>query len=281
MVLNNFYLTVSNLLLAAHICEPSAEARILVCFVLNINLKEFILHKDSIEVSEKNQKKILKLVKLRLKGFSISSIIKKKEFYGKEFFVDKNVLIPRPESELLIDIILKKVDKDKNLKILDVGTGSGILSIILSDYYKNSEIEAIDKSGKAIKIAKINSKMHKIDREKIFFKKKDLFKYKPKKMFDIIISNPPYIETTVVKELLDNKTISDPAISLDGGKDGVIFYRELKVFCDKYLKNNGFIIFEHGIGQREKILSFFSDKYELEYFEDYSNIDRIIVANKK
>ncbi|HOJ63713.1 MAG TPA: peptide chain release factor N(5)-glutamine methyltransferase [Spirochaetota bacterium] len=262
------------------ILSPDKEASLIIRDVLNLSLKDFLLLQDEYIIKKKEIDKIKIIVKKRLKGDSLASILNKKEFFDLEFFVNKNVLIPRPETELLIEIFLQKMDKASSFKILDIGTGSGILSIVLSNYYKESTFIAIDKSKKALRVAKINIK-RLCKNNNIILLHKDFFKYKPDFKFDIIISNPPYIPSDDTKNLLKSKTISDPEMSLNGGKDGLNFYRHLYNFATLYLKNNGSILIEHGYRQQDKIVEIFKNDYNIERFKDFADNPRALYMLKR
>jgi release factor glutamine methyltransferase len=259
--------------------NPALDAGLIISFALKMNQKDIILNNRKITGQE--FRNFNKLIKKRLQGNSVASIIKKKSFYDLEFFVNGHVLIPRPETELLIDIIKEKFNKDKPVSILDIGTGSGNIAIILAKYFINSKIDAVDVCKKALKIAEFNLKMHDLS-EKIKLINMDIIKFYPEKKYDIIVSNPPYIETVNAKELIKKRLISDPLISLDGGKDGLIFYHRLCLIAEKFLFADSWLFMEHGAGQREKILKIFNSKnFNIQVFDDLGKVDRIIAVCKK
>jgi release factor glutamine methyltransferase len=280
MTISEAYIyAVSKLTNVKFIENPKTEAEILILSVLNIDRKDFILEKDKKEVNSYSVFLLNSLLKKRIRGKSISGIIGKKYFYDDEFIVDMNVLIPRPETELLVETALNSMYSFLPRNILDIGTGSGIIAITLSRHFPDSTIDAIDKSLKALKIAKKNIASKNISNVNPI--RADFFKYRPSKKYDLIVSNPPYIPRSEVKILLKEKVVSDPEISLDGGKDGLDFYRCLKIFSDIFLNTNGFLIMEHGKGQRESIIRLFDGKsYETTCYNDHSEIDRIIRINK-
>ena len=282
MTIQDAYKNSINLLQKDFIINPVLDARLLLTHVLNINQKEFILSKGKKEISKYELKNLKKILKKRLKGKSVASLINKIFFYDLEFFVNDHVLIPRPETELIIDIILKKFDKDSKLLILDIGTGSGNIAITLANRLPFSKIEAVEKSISSIKVAKINRGIYRIPDKKLSLIKKDFFHYSTDKKYDIIVSNPPYIKTGVVKELIKKKLVSDPVRTLNGGKQGLNFFYCLKNFACNNLKKDGWMFLEHGYDQREKILNIFSDKrFEKEVYNDLAGLNRVIVIQNK
>ncbi|OHD05957.1 MAG: protein-(glutamine-N5) methyltransferase, release factor-specific [Spirochaetes bacterium GWD1_27_9] len=280
MKINELYQQISLLLQKSFIDNPKNEAAILICFVLNIEKKDFILLQNERQLTNKQIKQVTKLAKERLKGRSIAELINKKDFYDLEFFVTKDVLIPRPETELLIELTLPLFKKDQEIDILEIGVGSGAISLVLATKFINAKIDAIDISKKALSITKINIIKNNIQIDKINLIKSDFFKFSPKKQYDLIISNPPYIPQKEVENLIKNKIVSDPKIALAGGKDGLVFYKKLKEFGLKFLKSSGFIVFEHGIGQREDIKNIFGNDFKIECFDDLAGIDRAFVIQK-
>jgi len=277
MLFNDAYKKIINILNKPFIEEPNIEARLILQHIKKIDTCEIIANRNKIKINKSEFRQINKIIKKRLAGKSLSSILKIKSFYEYDFFVNENVLIPRPETELLIDIAVKKFNKNENINILDIGTGSGNIAIVLAKYYTNAKIDAVDINKKSLNTAKINIIKNNIRKNQINFIKKDIFKYKLNKSYNIIISNPPYIETIEVLNLINKKQISDPIIALDGGGDGLKFYRKLKDTALHNLTKDGWMIFEHGINQRKKILKIFNkDFFILECYNDLAGIDRAI-----
>ncbi len=262
--------------------NPSLEARILICHVLKINEKEFILEKDRKKISDADWIKIKKLVEKRLKRTTIAHLINRKYFYDSEFYVNKDVLTPRPETELLIDIIRENWRKNDSIDILDIGTGSGNIVVSLAKFFINCRIDALDISSRALKIAGLNIARSNINKKMIRLIHKNILKFIPEKKYDIIVSNPPYIRKSTVKALLENRIICDPGIALDGGKDGLNFYRRLAIIADSCLKNSGVMYLEHGQGQRIEIMSLFDKgSYIIRTYDDLAGIDRAIAVKKR
>jgi release factor glutamine methyltransferase len=238
-------------------------------------------------------------LKRRAKGEPLQYILGKTEFMGLEFKVDRNVLIPRPETEILVETAIKIASglrtQASGLNILDIGTGSGCIAVSLAKLLKDVKVTATDISDKAIVVAKGNAVLNKVE-DKIDFIRQDLFglqsvacSLKPEfcspqpNLFDFIVSNPPYIATTEIGTL-QREIRFEPRIALDGGRDGLDFYRRIIKEAPNYLVKEGYLILEIGFNQKIKIENIFhnSDDFEIiETVKDYNNIDRVVVARRK
>lgn len=268
-------------LLAAKVPRSEFEVEYLLRKVLKINKEKFVLEKKFSRIPFLKQFKYFYLLKKRLQGENFFHLIKETEFYGLKLFINKSVFIPRPETEELVEILLKKIDKNKFYKILEVGTGSGCIALAIARHFDNVKIDAIDISKKALKVAKRNLKINQIDRSKINFLKNNIFNFDSTIKYDILISNPPYIKKHEAKKLLKDKILFDPFDSLNGGIDGLDFYRLFCSLFDKLLKKEGFMILEHGIGQRNDIINIFKNNFDFETYDDLAGIDRIILIKRK
>lgn len=237
--------------------------------VLNCDFS-FLLKNELLTTEE--IKRIMEAVKMRKEGKPVTKIFHKAYFYGLEFYVDENVLSPRQETELLVDTALEFL-KGRHAKVLDLCTGSGCIACAIKKE-TNVDITAIDISDKALEVARKNAKNLGL---KIEFKKSDMFKNLTQK-FDLIVSNPPYIETEVCKTLDKEVKEFDPIIALDGGVDGLDFYRTIKDNMD-YLNPNGQLILEIGYNQGKSVCKIF-EGYKTKIIKDYSNNDRIVVITK-
>lgn len=250
-----------------------SEVDWLFCYILNTN-KLGLLTTDNI--TNKQYARIIKIAKRRIKGIPLAKLIKKWEFYGREFRVNKNVLTPRQETELLVEKVIEDYKVLSNKKILDLCTGSGAIAITLACEL-NAEIIASDISRKALSVAKYNAKA--IDTN-INFKHSDLFD-KIEGKFDAIVSNPPYIKTEVIKSLQVEVKKYDPMLALDGGKNGLNFYKEIIKKAPQKLNKNGKIYLELGIGQTKQVKKMLEKDFKnILIIKDYNNIERIIYASK-
>ena len=228
---------------------------------LRILIKESLFEKKDITLSNVEIKNInlnffKKLINKRLNRVPISKIIKKKDFWKSEFFVNSSVLDPRPETEFIIEEVLNNIkNKNKDYKILDIGTGSGCLAISLAQELKNSNITAIDISKRALKVAEKNIISHKLS-NRIKLKLLDFKNIKSK--FDIIISNPPYINHKEYKELQLEVRKYEPKIALLGGKNGLKFYKMFAKKIEKNMYKNSLFICEIGHSQLDDCIKIFS-----------------------
>ena len=224
------------------------DSEILVSHLINIpreniysKLKED-LHLDKVE-------KLKQLVNRRANKEPIAYILNNKEFWSTNFYVDRSVLIPRPETEVLIDLLLSKIsNKNKYFDVLDIGTGSGCILISLLKELKKARGVGVDKSSKAIAIAKKNSFLNKID-NRICFKNISLEQINFDKKFDIIVSNPPYLSNVSLKNLDFDIRLYEPKAALQGGVQGVDLLNKIIYLASKILKINGLLALEIGDNQ--------------------------------
>ncbi len=240
--------------------------------VLNVKRTELTLIE---EIDEVQEKEILEKCEMRKNNIPVDKIFKRAYFYGLEFKVDENVLSPRPESEMLVEKAIEYIKGNNYKTCLDLCTGSGCLAIATK---LNCDIEmtASDISTKALNIAKENAKKNKAE---INFIQSDMFE-KIEGQFDIIISNPPYIDSDEVKTLEAEVLKNDPHIALDGGELGLKFYNIIHDNLRKHLKDNGIIVMEIGEDQKELLISLFNDFNLVESLKDLSGNDRVLILKK-
>ena len=265
----------SNILIESNIEDAYLKARILLSNILGTNKEYLIIHSEE-EIDEKIDNQYMNEIEKLKNHEPIQYIVKKQEFMGLNFYVDNNVLIPQPDTENLVEEVLiianflKKDSKQNNINILDLCTGSGAIAISLSKIL-NSE--------KALKIAEKNAIQNSA---KVKLLKSDIFKNLSKEYkFDIIVSNPPYIETETIPNLSE-EVRREPHIALDGGQDGLFFYKEIIKNAKNYLKENGYLAFEIGYNQREQVENELKqNEYKNIYSKkDLSGNDRVVVAQK-
>ena len=236
-------------------------------------------HQELLISDEEELKEII--VELKT-GKPYQQILGHTEFYGKKFFVDENVLIPRPETEELVELAKIEIQnlksKIQNLKLLDIGTGSGIIPITLKKYFPNAEISAIDISEKALEIAKKNADFHK---KEINFIQADFLNTELTEKYDIIISNPPYIGIEENIEIEDSVKGFEPNIALfSPTSDALIFYKKIAKDGEKYLNENGMIFLEINQKLGKETLELFSNYSESRLIKDLSGNDRFVFAKK-
>jgi len=224
---------------------------------------------------------IAQALKRRINHEPIQYILGKTEFMGLEFKVNPDVFIPRPETEILVETLINIVHSSKLEvhSLLDIGTGSGCIAISLAKFLKDVKITATDIANEALEVAKQNALLNKVE---INFLQSNLFSnYGLRTMnYELIVSNPPYVSTLELNEL-QPEIQYEPRIALDGGADGLDFYRRLITESPRYLKRSGFLIMEMGYNQENAIKKIFqnSEVFKIiEVIKDYNNIDRVIVA---
>ena len=219
--------------------------------------------------------KIMDAVEKRLKHIPLGYIFGKSYFYGREFKVDENVLIPRQDTEILIEKICEDIrSKRKSVSVLDIGTGSGAIAITIQKE-TGANVSAVDVSDGALEISKQNAKELEAN---VNFIKSDLFENVAGK-FDFIVSNPPYIETSVIETLDDEVKLNEPVLALDGGEDGLDFYRKIVQDAPKYLNKGGMLYFEIGYNQADALKNLMKDKFKnILVYKDYGDNDRVVVG---
>ena len=234
-------------------------------------------HQELLISDEEDLKEILQELK---KGKPYQQILGHTEFYGNRFFVDENVLIPRPETEELLEITIQRLKKlkIKKLKILDVGTGSGIIPITLKKHFPDTEISAMDISEKALEIAQKNATFHKT---RINFIQSDYLNTDFTEKYDVIISNPPYIGIDENAEIEDSVKGFEPNIALfSPTSDALIFYRKIAKDADKFLNEKGMIFLEINQKLGNETLELFKNFSESELVKDLSGNDRFVIGKK-
>ena len=238
----------SRTLKSNNIKSYNLDSELLLAKTLNLTREEILINLQT----QINQKKILdfrKLINRRKLNEPIAYILNSKEFWKYKFYVNYNVLIPRPETEMIVEESLKNINFDKSKKLLDIGTGSGCIIISILNDRPNCYGSAIDICEKALKVAKYNAKMHHLT-NKINFVNMDIDKFHNYK-YDFIISNPPYIKKFDLKRLENNVKLYEPIEALEAGTDGFREIKKVIIKSSKLLKNNGQLIFEIGKNQVE------------------------------
>ena len=264
-------------LIKNNIEDASIIAKELAEHIFKITRAQMIANND-MEFSKDQTYNYINSIKKISTGIPIQYITNNREFMNLNFYVDENVLIPQPDTETLVEEVINEY-KEKKCEILDLCTGSGAIAISLAKYINESNIVASDISMKALQIAKLNAEKNLV-RKKIEFIESDMFNKIYKDDFDIIVSNPPYIKTKVIEEL-DKQVKNEPYIALDGGADGLKFYKIIIENAYKYIKNEGKVFLEIGYDQKNELINLFKENnhYENIYSKkDLGGNDRIIVA---
>lgn len=243
---------------------------------------EIIYREPEKELNPEDMEKYWEWVGRRAEREPVSHIIGKREFYSREFNVSANVLDPRPDSENLVEAVLLRVDPDKtSLSLLDLGTGSGCLLITLLLELPNANGIGVDISSDALAQAKENAEGLNVSQRSGFVKSKWFEKIDGK--FDVIVSNPPYIETAVIETLQPEVRDFEPHLALDGGADGLDCYRDILAEIGDYLQMDGLVVFEIGQGQEQALITLMQGAglSEMQTHKDLSSIVRNVSGKLK
>ena len=268
-----------NILQKNKTANPKLDSEILLSNSIKRDKKHIILNPKEVLNSEQLGK-FKSLIERRKKGEPIAYLINKKEFWKDEFFVNKDVLIPRPDSELIIEQVLKINSKDNQLQILDIGTGSGCILLSILKERSNFYGTGIDISKKSINVSKFNAKqLNLTNRVKFFHSSVDNFN---NGKYDIIVSNPPYIEQLSLKYLEKDVVNFEPKLALNGGFDGFSKIRKVINKASILIKKNGKFILEIGFNQKNKVIKILKEEgfYVNKAIKDYGNNDRCIISTK-
>ena len=261
------------------ILNPRLDCEILLSNLIKKDKKHIILNPKDL-LNTKQISKFKNLIERRKKGEPIAYLINNKEFWKDKFYVDKDVLIPRPDTELIVEEVLKMYSKNSQKQILDIGTGSGCILLSIIKERPNFYGTGIDISKKSIKISKFNTKqLNLINRVKFFHSSVDNFRFGK---YDLIVSNPPYIELLNLKYLDKNVINFEPKLALNGGFDGFSKIRKVIYKASILIKKNGKFILEIGFNQKNKVLKILKEKgfYVNKAIKDYGNNDRCIISTK-
>ena len=269
------------------------EVELLFMDVLNCDRLSLYLNRD-LKLDKDKTHLLSEALRRRATGEPIEYILGKTEFMGLNFKVTPDVLIPRPETEILVETVLKYTTRtpgyldtktprhqDTRLNILDIGTGSGCIAVSLAKLLPNVGITATDISQAALEVAFENARINNVE---VKFVLSDLFvrSTEYRVQYDIIVSNPPYIATDEIDKL-QPEIGYEPRIALDGGEDGLGFYRRIVALAPDFLKQKGFLIMEIGFKQKRAVEGIFKNSAGLKILKvikDYNNINRVIVAQK-
>lgn len=261
----------SNFLNEKNIDVPSLDVELLLCHVLK-KPKEFLYSHSETPLTEKQEKTLETVVTKRGEQYPLAYILQEKEFFNRTFFVDERVLVPRPETELLVQEVLNFV-QEKPLSIVDVGTGSGCVAITLAKELKKSEVTAIDISSEALEVAQQNAHTHKAA---VTFIQNYLLEDRDED-FDVVVANLPYLPSPEAKNVP-----FEPQQALDGKEDGLFYFEEL--FSELSLKNPAAIFLEMGYNQGfpiQKLADTYLPDYSFEVISDYAGFPRVVTLKRK
>lgn len=272
--------------------NPLLDAQILLMHILDVD-KIYLYTHNRDPVDEKVVEKFLELINLRKKRYPLQYIIGKQEFMGLDFKVKEGVLVPRPDTEILVEKIIDIVesgyfsDNDKeNINIVDIGTGSGAITLSLAHFLKNAFVYSVDISDVALGVAKENAKLHDLENQ-VKFLNGSLFEplndENLEGKVDILVSNPPYIPTKVIEELQTEVSTYEPKLALDGGADGLDFYRDIINNSNKFMSKTSIIAFEIGHDQASALKNLLEKNGNFDnitVITDLSGLDRVIIGKR-
>lgn len=255
--------------------EARSKARKLLAFTLEMSKEQIIIHnKEELTIEQENSYN--EYVARIIIGEPIQYIIGKQEFMGIDFKVNPSVLIPQPDTEILVERTIEILKHLKEPKVLDLCTGSGAIAVSIAKYVPNSIVFASDISKQALEIARQNDNENKVN-----FVHSNLFENIDGE-FNVIVSNPPYIKTSEIQRL-SKEVQNEPLLALDGGQDGLLFYREIIKQAHKYLAEQGYLCIEIGEDQKEQVITLINNcSYykNIQAFKDLSGHDRVIICEK-
>ena len=261
---------------AAGISDASVDIWLLLEYFTDIKKSEYFANQN-MQIGKVHAKQVEEAVKKRINHIPLQQIIGQTQFMGLTFKVNENVLIPRFDTEILVDEVVKYVGDDF-FKVLDMCTGSGCIAITISYMCDNLAVTASDISKDALDVAKENNTLNQTD---VTFVESDLFE-KVEGKFDVIVSNPPYIRTKDIESLDEEVKMHDPHLALDGGESGLDFYQTIITQAKDYLNENGMIFFEIGFDQAEEVSNILKENgyKNIVVKKDLAMNDRVIYAKK-
>jgi len=256
---------------------PRINAELLLAHVLKCKRLDLYLSFER-PLSDEEKNAYRELLKRRGMYEPLQYITGMVEFFGLNIKVNPSVLIPRPETELLVEEVINSSDKEASLNILDIGTGSGSIVVALAKNLSKSQITGVDISEEALSVAKENAVLNEVSTNISFIKKDILNDFIFNEKFDVVVSNPPYVSGVDFEELRPELRLHEPRISLTDQSDGYTFYRKISATAHNYLKTGGKIFFEIGMGQSAVIKKLLEDNgfNQIEIIKDYAKIDRVI-----
>lgn len=254
----------------------SLDAQLIITEVLGITRVKLLTYPD-MEISSEEYNKIREYADLRLKNMPMQYILGHCEFMGIDFNVNESTLIPRGDTELLVEEAIATIKNSGYNSVLDIGTGSGAIAISIAKY-TDAKVTAVDISKEALTVATENANKNNVN---VNFIESDLFE-NVEGVFDIIVSNPPYIETNVIETLEPQVKDFEPFSALNGGEDGLYFYRKIVEKCHKFLKPKGYIMFEIGYNQGEALKAILenADFTNIAIKKDLAGLDRLVIGCK-
>lgn len=260
------------------------ETRLILSKLLKVD-KSYIYAHGEMELSQDIVYMFLKLIQKRSEGYPFQYIVQEKEFMGLDFYIEEGVLVPRPDTEVLVEYIIDYINKnyeDEPVKVLDLGIGSGAISIAIAYYCSNTQVYGVDIGDTPIKVANINKERFNLSN--VEFLQGDMFQaidiLNIKDGFHIIASNPPYIPKSELDKLQVEVKDYEPRLALEGGEDGLMFYRQISSKAGEYLCDGGLLIYEIGFDQAQAVREILVKEgfKDIEILKDLQGLDRVVVG---
>lgn len=272
---------------ASGIEQPRLEAELLLAHVLDASKQDLILHPDR-ELTDTQEKQFEQLIQRRCRKEPVAYILGHREFWSLEFVVNPHVLIPRPETEGIIEQLLKRAgaaSRERELRLLDIGTGSGNLAVVVAVEFPKARITAMDRSAETLSVAQKNAGNHQVADRIEFIQRDMMFPWELSDHggYDFILSNPPYIASQEMAHLMPDVRDYEPRAALEGGPDGLVCYRRIVPEAYDHLKPEGRLILEVGDDQAdavEKIIQTHGGYDEIEIIQDLSGRGRVVSARR-
>lgn len=263
--------------------NPFLDVQLILSHLLKKDRIYLHAHRND-DVDEETALKFYEMSRSRNEGYPLQYMTNSQDFMGLNFFVQEGVLVPRPDTEVLVEKIIKIVNnsdlKNKNINILDIGTGSGAIAVSLAYYLENAMVTAMDISDVAIETANINIEKHNLRNIKTL--KGDIFNHRfEMEKYNIVVSNPPYIEKEVIKGLPIEVSLYEPKLALDGGEDGLVYYRQIVDVFKSIKVENAILSVEIGFDQKESVTNIFNKSTlfsRVECDKDLGGNDRVITG---
>lgn len=272
----------TGVLTEAEVDSPRLDAELLLAEALTVSREALYIDPDR-KLNSSQGNLANRLVERRTGREPMAYILRQREFWGRAFQVDPYVLIPRPETEILIEAFLKwnkKIEPKRPIRILDIGTGSGAIAVTLACEIPDCQVVATDISAQALAVAKTNAKTHGVDK-RIQFIEDNIFPAKPQEKFDAILSNPPYIESDEISRLMPDVGAYEPVIALDGGPEGLDCYRRMIPASKDFLNDAGVLMLEIGHDQANAVVELFPQGFSTPIvLQDYSGCNRVVLAER-
>jgi len=269
----------AEILREAGIETPVTDSQLLLSHILDMPRWKLITERE-LEIPDEKVEKYFELIQKRAEGYPVAYLTHKKEFFGLTFYVEKGVLIPRPETEILVEEVLKRIPENEEKLGLEIGVGSGAIIVSLLKNRPILKMYGVDISEKALEITEKNAKIHHV-KDRLVLIKSNLFENVPEIKFDFIVSNPPYVSEKEY-ETLQKEVKKEPKVALVSGKEGSEIYDKIVKQGIKYLKENGFFAFEIGYNQGEYVSNLLKKYgFKTKVIKDLQNLDRVVIGEKE